>query len=131
MSGQRDIDKEVAVANTILPALRTASVTGSTVDLLGFRTAMFVVQVGDVTDGTYTFAFEESDDNSSWGAVAGGNLSGSATAADSTHKNTLYEVGYLGSKRYIRCSATASGSPATGGTVGAVVIRGGARTLPQ
>lgn len=131
MSVSRDLDKEVSVASTLLPNVRTATATGTTVDLAGFGKAMFVAHDGTITDGTFAFDPEESDDGSSWANIAAGDLSGSFTNATSAADDTVQEVGYLGTKRYVRCNVTVTGSPGTGGPVGVSVVRAGARTLAQ
>lgn len=127
----RDFNKDVAVSSTLLPNVRTATTSGASVDLKGFTKAMFVAHVGTVTDGTFAFDPEESDDNSNWTNVAAGDLSGSFTNATSSADDTVQEVGYLGSKRYIRCNVTVTGSPSTGGPIGVTVIKAGARQVPQ
>jgi len=126
-----DINKDVSTSSTLLPNVRTTTATGTTVDLAGFTKAMFLAHVGTVTDGTFAFDPEESDDDSTWTNIAAGDLSGSFTSATSSADDTVQEVGYLGSKRYIRCNLTVTGSPATGGAIGVTVVRAGARTLPQ
>lgn len=123
-----DFDKEISVASTLVPLLRTVTATGATVDLSGFNKAAFVINVGINTDGTHALGAEESDDNSSWGAVPAGKLSGAFVNAVA---NSVQEVGYLGTKRYVRVNVTVTGSPATGAAISAVVVRAGARTLPQ
>ena len=126
-----NIDKDVSVSSTRLPNVRTTTATGVTVDLAGFDKAMFIAHVGTITDGTFAFDPEESDDDSTWGNIAAGDLSGSFTSGTSSADDTVQEVGYMGSKRYIRCNLTVSGSPSTGGAVGVTVLKAGARTKPQ
>jgi hypothetical protein len=128
---RRDIDKDVSVATTLSPNIVTSTTSGTAVDLAGFTKAMFVAQIGTIANGTYAFDPEESDDNSTWTNIAAGDLSGSFTNATSSADDTLQEVGYLGTKRYVRCNVTVTGSPANGGPIGITVIRAGARTLPQ
>lgn len=127
----RDINKDVAVSSTLLPNVRTTTATGVTVDLAGFTKAMFIAHLGTITDGTFAFDPEESDDDSTWTNIAAGDLSGSFTSGTSSADDTVQEVGYLGSKRYVRCNLTVTGSPATGGAIGVTVLKAGARTLPQ
>lgn len=127
----RDIDKEISVVETLSPNIVTSTTSGSTVDLAGFQKAAFVAHIGTITDGTYAFDPEESDDGSSWSNIDSADLSGSFTNATSAADDTIQEVGYLGTKRYIRCNVTVTGSPSTGGPIGVTVIRAGARTLPQ
>lgn len=131
MAGQLDINKEVSVVSTQLPNVRTASNDGATVDRAGFRTAMFVAHLGTITDGTFAFDPEESDNGTDWTNIDSGDLSGAFVSGTSAADDRVQEVGYLGSKRYIRCNLTVSGSPSTGGAVGVTVILGSPRTLPQ
>jgi len=127
----RDLNNDVSVASTQLPNVVTATTTATGVDLAGFTKAMFVAHIGTITDGTFAFDPEESDDNSTFTNIAAGDLSGAFVNATSSADDRVQEVGYLGSKRYIRCNLTVTGSPSTGGAIGVSVIRAGARTLPQ
>ena len=131
MSAGRDINKDVVVSTTLLPNIVTSTTSGTTVDLAGFTKAMFVAHIGTVTDGTYAFDPEESDDDSTWTNVDAGDLSGTFANATSSADDRIQEVGYMGSKRYVRCNVTVTGSPSTGGPIGISVIKAGARTLPQ
>lgn len=124
----RDLDKSISVANSLAPATRTTTANGTGIDLAGYDRAAVVFTVGTITDGTHTVKVQESDDNSTFTDVAAANLSGSVGALSS---NTNLELGYLGTKRYIRAVTTITGSPSTGGAYAAVVIRAGAKTLPQ
>ena len=126
----QDIDQNVDVDNTLLPNVRTTTASGSTVDRSGYTRAMFLAHVGTVTDGTFTFDPEHSDDGSTWSNIDSADLSGSFTAATSSADDVVQQVGYLGDKRYLRCNLTVSGSPSTGGAIGVVVVKAGARRLP-
>lgn len=127
----RDLDKEISVASTQLPNVRTTSAEGVAVDLAGFTKAVFVAHLGTITDGTFAFDPEESDNGSDWSNIDAGDLSGAFVDGTSTADDRVQEVGYVGSKRFVRCNLTVSGSPSTGGAVGVVVVRAGARKLPQ
>lgn len=126
----RDINSNVSVATSVLPLLRTATVSGSGVDLRGFDAAMVILDIGTITDGTFTPKLQESDDNSTFSDVASADLEGSFTAATSSADDGVQQVGYKGDARYIRAVYTVTGSPSTGGTVGAVIVRGDAHSLP-
>lgn len=127
---RRDLNNEISVVSTLAPSVVKTTTAGTSVDLAQFTRAAFVAHVGVVTDGTLAFDPEESDDNSAWSNIAEGDLSGAFISATSGADETIQEVGYLGNKRYIRCSLTVTGSPATGGVIGIAVVRAGARTLP-
>ncbi|MGM0882604.1 MAG: hypothetical protein ACQEXQ_16375 [Bacillota bacterium] len=114
-------------AQTILaPAARTASLNGTGVDLQGFEAATIVLHVGTITDGTHAVAAQESDDNTTFTAVAAADLIGTLS---NLATNTNQRVGYKGTKRYVRVATTVSGAT-TGGVYGALVIRGLARKQP-
>jgi hypothetical protein len=127
---RRDIDKQISVVSTIAPAAAaTATTTGTTVDLAGYRSAAVVLHCGVFTDGTFTPTVEESDDDSAWSTVAAGELSGSFAAVTSANDVAVYEVGYLGSKRYVRLLMTETVASA-GALFSAVVVRGNPITAP-
>jgi hypothetical protein len=94
------------------------------VDLRGFEGAMIVVNYGTWTDGTHTPSLLESDDNTTYTAIAATDLQGSFTALTSaTGNNTTHRVGYIGMKRFIRPTMTVA--TATTGALSAIsVIRG-------
>lgn len=125
-----DINKDVVVASTLLPNVRTSTTSGTTVDRSGSTRGMFIAHIGTITDGTFAFDPEESDDGSTWTNIAAGDLSGSFTNATSGADDTVQEVGYLGSKRYVRCNVTVTGSPSTGGPIGVVFVKAGLRSAP-
>jgi hypothetical protein len=100
----------------------TAVTNGSTVDLHqgvagDYRTALFVVQAGTITDGTHVVTLEHSDNGSVWEAAPD---LGTASFA-STDDNAVKDLGYDGAKRYVRCVITATGAT-TGGVFGATAV---------
>ena len=125
----RDINNDVASAQALLPQVLTATATGTTVDMLGYNGCLFVVNVGTVTDGTFAFSIEHSDDDNTY-ASASSYLSGSFTNATSSADEVVQEVAYTGSKRYVHLKVTVTGSPGTGGPIGAVAIRTNPRRKP-
>ena len=122
-----DLYSNISVAQSLAPAARTASANGSSVDLAGFHGAMVVVATGTITDGTHAIEVQESDDGSTWSAVADSDLQGTEPSALAS--NTVYRIGYLGTKRYLRVVATVSGAT-TGGVYGAWIVRGHPRKAP-
>ena len=121
-----DIKQTQDVQNSLAPAARTASANGTGIDLANFASATVAFSVGTITDGTHTPSVEESDDNTTFNAVAAADLIGSLAALAS---NTNQRVGYRGSKRYLRAVSTVAGAT-TGGVYAAVVIRGDGRKQP-
>ena len=99
-------------------------------DLKGIRSAVFACSIGAVTNianspqPSWTFALEESDDNSTFadvaeadvlldygrndGAIASGIF---ATINAAAEDDLTYTIGYIGTKRYVRVVATAANTP--------------------
>lgn len=121
-----DIKQTQDVQNSLAPAARTASANGTGVDLANFASATVAFSVGTITDGTHTPSVEESDDNSTYTAVAAADLIGTLAALASS---TNQRVGYRGTKRYVRAVTTVAGAT-TGGVYAGVVIRGDGRKQP-
>jgi len=94
--------------------------------------------VGACTDGSFAFALHESDDDSTYAAVASADLEGSlpTVAIDESpdaysYANTVQRVGYKGNKRYVKLVATVTGSPGTGILCGATYLQSNAEVGPQ
>ena len=129
----RDLNSIIAGAISILPVADKVTQTGGGVDLTGYLGASVIFAAGTITDGTFTPTIEESDDDGSsdaYAAVAAADLVGSLVAFTATIDERTNEVGYIGSKKWIRAVLTVSGSPGTGGPTAAIVIKGFPRTLP-
>lgn len=122
-----------AAATLAIAARTNGTVNGSSVDLHenldASRSAMLIVVAGALTDGSHAITLQESDDGSSWSDVDDAELQGTEPTLASTDDDTVSEVGYLGSKRYLRAVAVTSGAT-TGGTFGAVILRGFPRRQP-
>lgn len=119
----RSMHNALSVDDSIVPAVQSATATGTGVDLQGYDSAEVVVNFGAIVSaGDFAASVEESDTlGSGYTAVAAADLRGSflATALAST----VEQVGYVGSKRYIRVILTKAGG--TSIAAGAVVVRGG------
>lgn len=120
------------------PALAIAARTNGTANGLTvdksyqnnfFRSAMFVIQTGTLTDGAHAFTMEDSPDNSTWTAVGSAYIQGTLPTTVITDDDKVFEVGYNGSQRYVRIVATTSGAT-TGGIFGATCYLSGARRRP-
>lgn len=122
----RQLSSRISVAQSLTPAARTANADGTGVDLAGYHAASVYVVAGTITNGTHTPAVQESDDNVTFAAVAAGDLQGSLANIAS---NDVQEIGYIGSKRYIRVAVTVAGAT-TGGVYGAFVVRGRPYSAP-
>jgi len=124
----RDLKSNVDASQSLAPAERTASANGTGIDTRNHDSAMVVFNIGLYTDGGWTPAVEESDDNSIFTAVAAADLEGAFTAInDASADNTTQRVGYKGNKRFIRAVLTEAGAspaPSTGLVAGATISRG-------
>lgn len=106
------------------PAVQAAAINGPAVDLIGYDSALFVINTGAIVGaGDFGAKLQESDASSSGftDVVAADQLGAfpATLAADSA-----YRVGYIGSKRkrYIRVALTKAGG--TSIAAGAVAVLG-------
>jgi len=132
----RDLKSNFDAAQSIKPAgARTASVNGEEVDLLEYGSALVLVNLGDWTDGSFSFKVQERELTSdAWADVDAEDLVGAFTVVDGADDdNTVQRVSYIGDKRRIRVVASeAGGSPApgTGLVFDALVVRGNPTMAP-
>ncbi len=125
------VRKTATIAQSLTPAARTASANGTGVDLAGYERALVVVESGTITDGTHTIEVQESADNSTFTAVADTDLEGTEPAIAAANDDTVWTIGYVGTKRYVRVAVTVAGAT-TGGVYGAQVVRlGPSRKQPH
>lgn len=130
----RTVYSSVQVLQHLTQATRVnGAVSGTTIDTLalaaGFKSMMFVIQTGTITDGSTAVIIEESDNGTVWTTAATTDVQGPLPAIVATSDNVLFEVGYKGSKRYARLTLTTSGAT-TGGVFGVVVVLGNPRRFP-
>jgi len=119
----RDLSNNLSTVATILPVAHASTVTGSAVDLAGFGSAMAIVATGAVTSaGDFTTKLQESDTTTSgdFTDIAAANLIGSLPATLAA--DTVYELGFRISKRYVRAVSTKNGG--TNVVHGVVIVRG-------
>jgi hypothetical protein len=112
----RDLYSNLKSYLAMIPAAQTATVTGSTVDTLGLKSVGFLVTTGAlVGSAIFGVALQESDDGSTWSAANALEVQTDAPAV--LLANTVYRLGYLGSKRFarIRCLYTSGTSLVIGG----------------
>ncbi len=125
----RDISSNLGPVSSVgADGNRTADVTGSSVDLRGFDSAMVVVDYADITDGGFTAKVQESDDDSTFTDVAAADLVGSFS--EYTTGTDTQKVSYAGDARYIRVFVEETTAGTTGAKFSSVVIRGHAHQRP-
>ena len=110
----------------------TTEGTGTAVDLQGYRGALAIFNIGqsgDTLSGSVyiTVSLQESADGSTgWASVAAADLEGTndqvidAAAED----ETVIQMGYKGSLRYVRAYIAFTGTHTNGIPIGAVVVKG-------
>lgn len=135
---KRTVYNHVRAQATLAISARTATANGTAVDrqLSGasgtdewHQSATLVVHTGTMTDGTHAITLQVSDDNSTWADADAADLQGSLPSIGSSDDDKVYEVGYTGTKRYLRAVTTVSGTT-SGGTYGAVILIGFPNKLP-
>lgn len=130
----RDLLRNQVITLSLPPAARVnGTATGTTVDLRGFDGAAIMVSFGAYTDGTHTPTVLQSVDGVTFTAcVYGTDLDGPsnlAAVSGSAGANTVQQIGYIGSQRYIAVVITTTGAT-TGALSSASVIAGYPRNAP-
>ena len=117
----RDLYSNITAVPAIAPAVQSASVDGTAVDLKDTSRVAFVLNTGAiVSSGDFSVKVQESD------TTTGGDFTDVATAQVMTsapatlEANTAYRFGYTGFKRYVRLVLTKAGG--TSIAAGAVAI---------
>jgi hypothetical protein len=128
-----DIHSEMAAVQALAPAVQSATIEGSTIDLKGFSAAEIVINTGAVAgSGNYTAKLQDAsaddlgDSPPTWTDVAATDLLGSLPTA--LEANKVYRVGYRGGKQNVRVVLTKNSG--TSIAAGAVVIKGHPAVAP-
>lgn len=103
----RDLVSNLKVVQPIVPQVLTGTLlTGVTgVDTRGYDSAIVIFNSGAiVSSGLLTPSVYESDDDTTYTAVAAADLQG--TALSNLAASAVQRVGYAGSKRYIKPALT-------------------------
>ncbi len=124
----RDLLRQTLVTQSLVPAVRTnGTATGTAVDLRGYDAAMITVMFGAYTDGTHTPSVIQSSDGITFVPCvygtdldAASNLSAVSSGAGA---NTIQQIGYIGSMRYIAVVMTVTG--ATSGAISSANVIAG------
>lgn len=127
----RSIKSEVAAVVSLQPEVHNADADGASADLRGFEAATVLVQVGDYTDGTFPIVVEESDDDATFAAVADADLDGTEPSIDAAgDADSVFALGYLGSKRFLRVAISGSTPGTTGAELAAAIVKGDPKYAP-
>jgi hypothetical protein len=127
----RDLKSNIKRVPTLAPQSATAAVNGTGVDHAGFESAVMSFNCGAIggTTPSFTLEVQESDDNSTFTAVADKDLLGAEPVITANNAG-VFSVGYMGVKRYIRgvVKTVAGTSPTL--LIEASVILGHPRSRP-
>ena len=136
-----DILNTLAIRRLISPVRQTNSssaIVSQILDQQGFDRVGIVIQTGDLTDANATFAatLEESNDSGMSGAaaVAAADLVGGTVASALNFAfgddNVFKQIGYIGTKRYLRLTITPTGNDSGNLDVSAFAVLGGGMKQP-
>lgn len=129
------LNTDLAFVNSLTAAAFTTDSNGVAVDLSDYDAAVACIYTGTITDGTWTPALQETDTSSvatSWSAVTTTDLDGAFAAFTASRTaGTVTEVGYKGTKRYVRLVLTSSGTITTGGVIAGFIVKGDPRNKPS
>ena len=95
---------------------------GTDIDMQGYNSLTFILQVGTVTLGDVTPLIQDSDDDITYADVTDTFLSGTEAAALLDTSNTTSRIGYVGKKRYVRFSVVTANSADL--TIAAIAVQG-------
>lgn len=141
---QRDISQNLKVSQILDPATLTADANSSSVDSQGFRSLMLVANIGESGDTLSSsvkieLEVEESSDNSTWTDVADADLIDAVSGTNDgtfalidapAEDDSVYKVGYIGDKRYVRVVVNLTGTHTNGTPVSVSAILGHAEHKP-
>lgn len=125
----RDLASNLGAVQAVAPAVLTATNTSAAIDLLGFDSAVVIINTGAiVASGNFTAKLQESDTTTGgdFTDVAAGDLVGALPAV--LLASSVVKQGYIGSKRYLRTVITLNSG--TSIAAGAVVVKGNATQRP-
>jgi hypothetical protein len=130
----RDLLRTQNTTTSLAPAVRVnGTATGTGVDLRGYDGAVVNIEFGAYTDGTHTPSVSHSADGTTYTAcVYGTDLDGpSALTAvtNSSGANTVQQIGYIGSLRYLQVVMTTTGAT-SGAASAAQIVAGYPRNAP-
>ncbi|TNB46437.1 hypothetical protein FF124_18115 [Martelella lutilitoris] len=123
----RDLANNIGVAAALEPAVLAATTNGAAIDLIGFGSAVLVLNTGAIAGaGNFTAKLQESDDGENFNDVDPYHLVGAFP--DKLAASAIVKVGYRGFRRHVRIAVTKNGG--TSIAISAVVIKGSAAQRP-
>ena len=103
----RDLKTNITLVQVLVPVARTATATSAAFDLQGFHSAVIEVSTGALTtDASVVPSLTEcATSGGDFTAVAAADLIGSFATLTA---NSIQQVGYRGTKRYVKVVLTAA-----------------------
>ena len=123
----RDISQNLGFAQTITPAVQTATANGASVNTNNFESATLVINTGAVAGaGNFTAKLQDSSDGTNFTDVAASLLVG--TLPGVLAANSVVKQGYLGGNAYLRAVLTLNSG--TSIAAGATIVLGSPKVTP-
>lgn len=138
-AANRELKTKTKVVQVLTPNVvndDTDGTAGASADMKGYESALLIAQIGvsgDTLSGSVKLipVAMESDDNSSFTAVAAADLLGAFTLVDAAAEDDVVQtVAYIGSKRYVRVDIDTTGTHTNGTPCSACVVLGHPRVMP-
>jgi hypothetical protein len=133
----KDISKNTGIMLAIAPAVLDDDNTPAAIDIGNFGGAVIAIAVGIggitfTTTNKVEFKLTHSDDDSTYAAVAQGDVKGVTVGTGGIVRSlvaahaaaSLTKVGYNGGRRYLKLLADFSGTHSAGTPISAVVVGG-------
>lgn len=127
----RDLYNNISVSQPVAPAVATASVTSSAIDLQGFNSAAVLFAVGgsgDTLSGSIYWTLKLTECDASGGdytdvVLADLHNAAATVVIDSNSEDeTVVKFGYKGNKRYLKAVATKTGTHTNGTPIGVLAV---------
>lgn len=126
---RKDSYSDSKVVASLVPAVQTATLKGSTVDTQGYREALLIVNTGAIAGaGDYVVTLEHSDTTTDGDFATVGAADKIGTLPATLEASTVYRQAYIGKKRYLRAVITKTGG--TSIACGAVIVLGTPHLAP-
>jgi len=125
----RDLYNNIGAVLALAPAVQSAAITGTAIDLQEFGSVVFAVNTGAiVSDGDFGVKVQHSDTTTSGDFVDAPAADTVSNAPQTLEASSSYKLGYTGSKRYCRIAVTKAGG--TSIALGAMAILGQPAVAP-
>ena len=140
----KDLYSGLKITSLMVQAVTNSDADSDTIDMQGYESLMFVVDMGlsaDTLNGSNTIELEveDSPNDSDWTDcdnadiskyVTGTNTGTFALINAASEDETNYITGYKGDKRYVHVTLNFTGTHSTGTPIGILAIQSNPRSAP-